>query len=273
MEELFRAHYDYIRKVAAHACRKYSLSREEVEDFTQIVLLKIVADDYAVLRKFRGDSSRKTYLNMVVQNAMGDYINHLWGKWRPSEEAKRQGELAIQLERLLVRDGYSWDAACQKLWTDYKVTKTESELADIAIATKLLGRPPRRPEVPEGERDAADRGDPRRHRTDPPANPLTSPAEAADEGVLREERQRRRDHISAVLTAALETLSDEDRVIIQLWTRGFKAKEIADNIHCEPKPLYRRVKGIQNALKALMIQGGIRPEDVDDILGHADTDT
>jgi RNA polymerase sigma factor (sigma-70 family) len=268
MEELFRAHYEYLRKVAAHACRKYSLSREEVEDFIQTLFAKIVADDYAVLWKFRGEKcSLKTYLNVVVQRALLDHINHLWGKWRPSEEAKRLGPLAMLLEQLMIRDGYGWDAACQKLWIDHRVQATESELADLAIAAKLFNRLPRRPEVAEEE---AGRGDPRRHTTDSAPNPLAAPVESADERVLREERRRCRDRVWAALEAAMATLTDEDRLIVRDHLHEFSVQDTAKRIGCDPKPLYRRIKGIWKKLRVHMMDHGINPEDVEDVLGHGD---
>lgn len=267
MDELFRAHYEYLRKVAAHACRKYSLSREEVEDFTQTLFAKIIADDYAVLRKFGGRSSLKSYLNVVVQRALLDYINHLWGKWRPSEETKRLGPLAMLLEQLMIRDGYGWDAACQKLWIDHRVTATERELADLAIAAKLFNRLPRRPEVGEEE---AGRGDPRRHAADSAPNPLAAPVESADERVLREERQRCRDRIWAALAAAMATLTDEDLLIVREHLHEFSVQDTAKLIGCDPKPLYRRIKGIWKKLKVHMMDHGINLDDVEEILGHGD---
>ena len=47
--------------------RSVSIGPEDVEDIAAEVLLQIVADDYAVLRQFRGKSSLATYLTVIVR--------------------------------------------------------------------------------------------------------------------------------------------------------------------------------------------------------------
>jgi RNA polymerase sigma-70 factor (ECF subfamily) len=47
--------------------RSAPLSPEEVEDIAQEVLLQVVANDYAVLKQFRGKSSLATYLTVIAR--------------------------------------------------------------------------------------------------------------------------------------------------------------------------------------------------------------
>ncbi|MCS6976299.1 MAG: sigma-70 family RNA polymerase sigma factor [Gemmatales bacterium] len=47
--------------------RSVALRPEDVEDLAAEILLQIVADDYAVLRRFRGKSSLATYLTVVAR--------------------------------------------------------------------------------------------------------------------------------------------------------------------------------------------------------------
>jgi RNA polymerase sigma-70 factor (ECF subfamily) len=47
--------------------RSVSVGPEDVEDIAAEILLQIVADDYAVLRQFRGKSSLATYLTVVAR--------------------------------------------------------------------------------------------------------------------------------------------------------------------------------------------------------------
>lgn len=47
--------------------RSVPLGPEEVEDIAQEVMLQVVANDYAVLRQFRGKSSLATYLTVVAR--------------------------------------------------------------------------------------------------------------------------------------------------------------------------------------------------------------
>ncbi len=56
----------------------------------------------------------------VVQRLFLDHRNRQWGKWRPSAEAKRRGPLAILLERLVVRDGWTFEQAVETLRTNHR---------------------------------------------------------------------------------------------------------------------------------------------------------
>jgi RNA polymerase sigma-70 factor (ECF subfamily) len=59
---------------AAHA-RSRVLSSEDIEDIAAEVLLKIVDDDYGVLRRFKGASSLPTYLTVIARRiAVKDLI-------------------------------------------------------------------------------------------------------------------------------------------------------------------------------------------------------
>ena len=48
-------------------CRSMRLSQADTEDFVSEVFLAIIADNYAVLRNFRGQSSLATYLTVVAR--------------------------------------------------------------------------------------------------------------------------------------------------------------------------------------------------------------
>ncbi len=51
---------------AAHA-RSRVLSSEDIEDIAAEIMLKIVDDDYGVLRRFKGNSSLPTYLTVIAR--------------------------------------------------------------------------------------------------------------------------------------------------------------------------------------------------------------
>lgn len=48
-------------------CRSVPLSPEDVEDVAAEILLQLVANDYAVLRQFRGQASFATYLTVIAR--------------------------------------------------------------------------------------------------------------------------------------------------------------------------------------------------------------
>src|SRR5689334_9059220 len=131
-EDLFNAHLPHIDKVVDYLSRRYFFQTDECEDFRSSVYEKLIDDDYAVFRKFQGRASLNTYLTTVISNMLKDYLNRLFGKWQPSAEALRMGPIAVHLERLLVRDGYTFDEAVKILQVNRKVELSWQELYRIA---------------------------------------------------------------------------------------------------------------------------------------------
>src|SRR4029453_1116188 len=84
----------------------------EGEGFASAVKLKLIANDYQVLRAFQGRSSLGAYLAAVVQRAWLAPPNQPWGKGGPSAAARRMAPLAVRLDTLLHRDGLTLDEAC-----------------------------------------------------------------------------------------------------------------------------------------------------------------
>ncbi len=265
-KQVFLEHLETIDRAAAHACRRYGLGREDVEDFTQHVKLKICSNDYAVLRKHRGDSKLSTYLVVVVQKASQDFVNGKWGKWRPSKDALRLGAVATRFERLLIRDQLGFREACQVLWTNDHEPISESELSDLAA--KLLKRLPRRPDVSleTGGHPGGSAGGSHGRGLDPRQ---LAAAESADERVQECEAARHRQQIRAAFAAALGTLPEEDREIVLL--RGELATvEIARRMGLEQMALYKRMEKILLRLRRAMEAAGISARDISEMLDRAD---
>src|ERR1044071_2387248 len=97
--------------------RRHRLSAADAEEFASTVHLRLIEHDYAVIRKFRGGSSLRTYLTVVIARLCLDFRASSWGRWRPSQGARRLGPVAVALERLMVRDGLTFDEACTSLST------------------------------------------------------------------------------------------------------------------------------------------------------------
>ncbi len=135
---VFAAWLPRIDRIITRTARRLALGRDEAEDFGSWVRLRLIEDDYRVIRGFAGRSSIATYLTAVVQNLACDYRMRHWGRWRPSAAAERLGVEAVWLEVLRERDGFSLDEAVEKLLADYGTRRSRAELVDLA------GRLPRR---------------------------------------------------------------------------------------------------------------------------------
>ena len=207
---------------------------------------KLIEGDYARIRQFRGRSSFKTYLTTVVQRLLLDYQNSKWGKWRPSAEAERLGEVAMWLERLLVRDERPFEEACQILRFNHRVELSMAKLADLAA--KLPSRNLRHFVGEEGL------------QTEPSRNLRP------DERLAARETGAVKRRIYLGLQRAIAELPPDDRRLIRMWTE-LKVADIARILGVEQKPLYRRIEKILGKLKKSLERQGIRRQDIEEVLG------
>jgi RNA polymerase sigma factor (sigma-70 family) len=243
-EDTFIAHRGLIERLIQHACRRCHFRREDCEDFGSIVNIKLIEDDYAVFREFKGKSKLETYLNTVVQHQLLDHLDHLWGKWRASAEAERLGPVAVKLEQLW-RDGYSIDEACEVLRTNDRVQESLAELARIAARL-----PPRVRRRVEGEEQLVT---------------VPSPDRSPEERLRAKERAATRARVRDALRKALADLPKEDRGLIKMWAR-MPVSQIARSCGIEQKPLYPRFERIFKKLRRAVEQEGVTDDDIRDIL-------
>ena len=204
---------------------------------------KLLQDDYAVLRKYRGASSRTTFLTVVISNLFRDHRIKHWGKWRPSAEAKRQGEVAVRLEAAIYRDQLSFEQACGFLAQDSRLKADREQLRKL-----LASLPYRAPKRVENGADVDD---------------VASP-DSADGRVLDHEREGRLQAAKAALGQAVDRLAPEDQVIIRLhFYEGFSIADVARAVGIPQKPLYARMKRLLEALHKDLASQGIGADDCD----------
>jgi RNA polymerase sigma factor for flagellar operon FliA len=250
-EEIFLENLPHIRKVARQCSR--SFSPQDAEDFRSHIELKLFEDDCGVIRKFRGDKGAtiQTFLTTAIVRACLDYRDHLWGKYHASAEAKRLGPVAVLLERLLVRDGYSFEEACEILRTNEGVEMSVAELSDLRA--KLPYRVPRQTVGEE------------------PLQFMPAPGLRPDQLLLEKERELFRRRVYMGLKRALDTLPSDDQLFVKLWVK-FSIADIARIRKVDQKPLYRRMDKILAALRKALVLQGVRREVIKELLGPLEDD-
>src|SRR5205085_263076 len=92
--------------LVAMTCRRRGLSETDADIVATMVILKLFENDCDVVRRFRGQSGAefRAYLNRIVSYTSGDFCTQRFGKWHASAAAKRLGEAALLLERLVYRE-------------------------------------------------------------------------------------------------------------------------------------------------------------------------
>lgn len=221
-DDLYQLHRPAIEQAIRAVCRRQRLLPEDADDFAGVVRLHLIDKDYAVLRRFEGRSSLGTYLLTVITHLGQDWRNARWGKWRPSAQARRMGPLGVQLERLIRRDGFSLDEACETLRTNLGVPESRAVLERMAAAL-----PPRavRRFVPDDQLEATPAGDP-----------------GPDDLVDQHEAEKGARDALALLTEVLASLPPQDALILKLrFQDGLRLVDVARALQLDDKQLYRRV--------------------------------
>lgn len=238
-----------IRAVVRAVHRRYGRAGEDECELLSDVFLRLVQDDYAVLRKFRGESSLRTYLHKVATRVLLDRRVGTWGKWRPSARALALGEAARQLERLVVRDHLGAQEAIGAL------THTPGTKLGYDAAVRLYGALRPRPRA-------------RHTPLDREADRLA--AWPDDDGVALREAGECAVRLAAALRLALDALEPDDYRLLRL--RYCEGKSVADiaraSGRCQ-KRLYRACERALGRLRSALAHSGVSIADVREVVGHA----
>ena len=242
-----------IERIAGLVARQRGhLNPDETAEFVQRVRVALFLDDYAIFRKFEGRSSLWTYLTSVIVHLLFQYQVEGRGKWRPSAKAQCLGMTATELERLITRDGYTFNEAVQVLTTRAGATVTPEQLWQLYL--RLPHRNPRPSFVSDevvSDSVAVD-GD----------------AEArleAGEGELVARK------IKQAFDAVLPTLEQEDRIILKMhFQDGGTYADISRALGLDQKKLYKHVEKLLLMLRKSMEANGVSHTDVDTFLGRGE---
>jgi RNA polymerase sigma factor for flagellar operon FliA len=251
-EELFSRRFRQIEQIIHRVAARHRLHDEENQELYSLVMLKMVQDDYAVLRGFQEKSRWGTYLIVVVQRVLLDHRVREWGRWRPCALARRLGPTAVELDRRINRDGREPEEAVRELSTR-GVGETPTELE------KLAARIPRRTR--------------RRFLSGDKYLKLFADRETADRRVEAAELRRAGNCLSAALASALQDLPEQERNLLGLrFGRGWTVRRIAASLGLEERPLYRRFNVLLRRLRRRLERLGLGREEVARVLDSRKVD-
>ena len=239
-----------VDSVVQAIARRYRLSTDEADDLSSSVRLKLLENDYEVLRKFQHRSKLRTYLVTVVQRLFLDERNARWGKWRPSAQAYRLGPIGIVLDQLITRDHLTFNEAAEAIAMRFGDAVSPAQLE--AMAALLPARRSRRfvsaevleemPALISNQEDLLDLSD----------------------------RDRPGNRVERALAAVFQQLNDEDKVILRLrFHQNMQLARIAELLAVAPKPFYRRVDELIGMLREALQAQGVTQADVFSIVGSS----
>jgi RNA polymerase sigma factor (sigma-70 family) len=223
---LLSAHLTTVQEAIRVVCRLQNLATDDADELTSLVYLKLLQGDGAVLRRFRGESSLRTFLIVVVRRILLDSWIARNGKWRPSTDARRLGAVAIELERLVYREGMSLAEAAETVRLSLGIADTDDELAFLL---SLLPARPMRRFVSDGTLAGLATAEP---------DPLDLLMNQAGSSRMTQ------------VKAALATLTRDDRRLLSLrFAHNLTVREIALRRGVDAKVLYRRFERMLRQLR------------------------
>jgi RNA polymerase sigma factor for flagellar operon FliA len=245
-ERLLLENLGSIDQIIRSIARRHRLSKPEIDEFTSYVHLRLIDQDYRVLRKFQHRSQLTTYLVTVIGRMFADHRNAEWGRWRPSTEARRLGPLAVLLDRLVSRDGHSLDEALQILRITHRINESEEALralwarlpdrgADVEVA---LGS------VTEGETAAM-------------ATPQTDETD----------RTQRTTRVAAALNRGAAVLAPADRALVRLLAlEGLSLVDLAGRLGLHVSSMRRRWNRIKRTFRKAFVAEGLDADEVERLM-------
>lgn len=250
-EALFLENLGFIERVTGALCRRHGIEGDEAEDVVAWVRLLVMEDDYAVLRKFRGESTVTTYLTMVLSLSFREHRIRERGRWRPSAAAQRLGHTAVRLETLVHRDGYRLEDAANVMRS-----AGTTDLSDRELATLLAALPRRAPLRPV--------------QVDAQALEVAH-APGADDPAEAAEADAERTAAEEALDRALGGLPASDRVVVHLrYWEGLSVADVARGLGVPQKPLYRTLERALRRMRTELESAGVSRTLVRALLGGGD---
>ncbi|HTG34594.1 MAG TPA: sigma-70 family RNA polymerase sigma factor [Thermoanaerobaculia bacterium] len=246
---LLEEHFVLVRRRLDRLSRTSGLPEHEADEFLSWALFKLVENDYRILGSWEGRSSFSTYLTVALVNLLRDYRIHVWGKWRPSAAACRQGPEAVLLERLRFRDRLPLSEAIDRVRADPGSHYSREELE------RLAGRLPERIErriVGEEElsRIAVDGN--------------------VEERVREGEGARLAARVHERLLALLRALPAEDRLLLKLhFQDSLTIAAMSSVLRLPQKQLYYRRDRCLKKLRRALLEDKRTSEEANELLASS----
>jgi RNA polymerase sigma factor for flagellar operon FliA len=247
-QRLLLDHLDLVDQIVRTIGRRRHLSSTERDDFASFVNLRLVDDNYAVLRKFRNRSTLWTYLATVIEHMALDFCAQNWGRWRPSAMANRLGPVAVLLERLVTRDLHTIEEAMEIVRTNHGVASSDAELR------RIWDQIPVRVRTTEVAEEAA---------------AAVSGGEDSESIIEDADRLRSIARLQRALVAAFAQIAPQDRVLIALrFDQDLSVAEIAKLTGSSVPTLHRRLDKSVKQLRLALTNDGFDPPEIANLIGH-----
>ncbi|MBI5638862.1 MAG: sigma-70 family RNA polymerase sigma factor [Nitrospirae bacterium] len=245
----FEENLKHIEAAIRALCGRHGIMRSECEELSSYIICRLIENDYQIIRSFRNKSSFKTYLHTVIARIFIDHVRKNAGRWRPSEQAKKIGTVAVKLEELLGKDHYTIDEAFHILTTNHHFSITRDELH--AMARSLPSRTSQR---------LTDAGE-------APLEHMSTTQDSPDQMLIERAAAELREKLEMLLEEIRRSMSAEDRLMLKLrFEDDLPVSGIARMLGIDRNRVERRLKAIINIFKEGILSKGMSMNDARDLL-------
>jgi RNA polymerase sigma factor (sigma-70 family) len=250
-ESLFTVNLPFIQRAIAVAARGQGIRGDDAEEFASWAIERLIENDYAILRKWRRDSSLTTYLSPVIRNLGYEFRVKHWGRWRHSAKAIDLGPIALRLEKLIYRDNWTFLEAVAQLRQRGDIELTDRELAELFAKIPRRATPSRLSASEVDVESVADESD-------------------TDTTIVESEKDADRRRMKTLLLEGVSQLSDLAQIVIRLhFLQGRTIAAIARALAADQKPLYRVKDDALRSLRRYLEANGVTREQARELLGGA----
>ncbi|MBM4055219.1 MAG: sigma-70 family RNA polymerase sigma factor [Planctomycetes bacterium] len=246
---LFESNIDLTQKIVRKYCYKHNLTDDAADEYCSHVYEKLIENDFKKIREFKGKSSYKTYLTVVISRILIDKIRS-GGRWTSSQKALKLGKNAIMLEELIFRNNYSFDQAYNTLTTIHNASISREKAYEIVTELqrkRVLGVRPKETELAENISDEK----------------VSSPDSAAE----NEEILNKKNLLNNLLKEINMSLSNEERLLLKMsFEDGIKVSAIARALKKERSYIDSKIGSILQKFKKEIVSKGMDTNDIKDII-------
>ncbi|MBI5191193.1 MAG: sigma-70 family RNA polymerase sigma factor [Nitrospirae bacterium] len=232
------------------------------------VMEHLAADDFRVIREYKGRASIKGYLNVVIANKVVDIYRSREGRSRASEEARKYGEAGIRLYALVFTDGLPVEEAHAIIVREKLFSGDVETLRDMADRIGARRTHAHR-EVsldapapgPEDDGGGGQGGYYMRVLSDESGRINAADGTPGPEG---EYLDKEKEHIKAeALAEAVRSLDPEERLMVKLrYVDGKDVREVARAIGSTEKNTYRKLSNMLEKCRKALSRKGVKAEDL-----------
>jgi len=227
-------------------CILKELTEDEKEEFTSYALEKVVI----AFKKFKGKSSERTYLTIVIRNAFQDFIRQKRGRWRVPQKVKKLGQEAELLFTLRYREGRDFDDAYNILSSCFNSVPSVQVIKDLW--EKLEEFYTRQKPVYVSFEDITAR-----------ELYLSSLVENVDSSLT----EQKYEELIVLLEKLVNELPEDYRLILRMhFEQGVKISALARIFNTTRGKMERRIKKILKVLKEQILKAGVKEDLISETL-------